>query len=114
MNLNKIKIYRIIRSYWYIPIVGIGLLLLYSIIPKALKRKELLHKLAVELEIAKAASQIRKLEATLGRDQAINYAVAQYETAKQELSKEKQTQAEKLRNNPVELSKFLVSALNQK
>lgn len=101
------KIWRWIRSYWYIPLFVLGLILGWVIFRK---RGGLVEQAKTEVRAAEAAQNTKEIEAVHGYHGALADVNRRYRRLREKLTVEQEARAEELENEPQKLAKFLVRA----
>lgn len=96
-----------IRDYWYVPLFVLAVVLGWVIFRK---RGTPIAQTQAELAAIQAGRRIRELEAEAGAEAAKQAAYKDYMDKRAKLSVKQQAQAERLKDDPVALSKFLVRA----
>lgn len=107
--MNRLKlIWRSIDRYVYLLIGIVTALVVYQLL------KQQPEKAAKSLEEAfdafEAEAQVTKLEAAVGKAEAVARVEEVYHEQIKKLSAEQKAKADKLRNDPVALSRFLLKA----
>ena len=93
-------------DYWYIPLI-VALSVAIWIV---LRRGTPIDALNDELDVIKAGADARKLVAAQGAGEALNAVSTQHRDALDKLDDDQQIQAERLKDDPVALARFLVRA----
>lgn len=94
-------------DYWYIPLVVLGGIFLFVMS----RGKESPSKiLFTELDAIKAGSDAKKVQAEKGAEIASEEVRKKHAEALKKLDEEQKAEAERLKNDPVALSKFLIRA----
>lgn len=101
------KSLRFIANYWYIPFLFLLFLLGWIFFRK---RGAPLEQIETELEAIWAGQKVREMREKEGAVRARLEVLAKYANEREQLSREQQEKAEKLKDDPVALSKFLVRA----
>lgn len=90
-----------------------GLALVLYVIRRAIKSgqaAEMLREIATQVAETRAAAEIKKTEARLGKEKAIAKVQVTYAEQMEALDEAEQIQAKDLHEDPVALSRFLVRA----
>lgn len=95
------------RDHWYLfalVLAALGAILFF----RNRRASDIVAQLKTEQDAIAAAKRIRKLEADHGRETAIREAEDQFQEAQRIMNADEIAEAKTLRDDPAELSKFLV------
>ena len=99
-----------LRRYWYIPFVTLGAALSYVFLMR--RRATPMAQTKAELEAIRMASNVAKIEALLGAENAREVVEREYRETLGTLNEQQKKKAMELRDDPAKLAKFLVRAGN--
>jgi hypothetical protein len=102
-----IKVWKFLSDYWFIPFFIFSIFLFYFFRKKT---NPPIQKIKNELEVIQAGRKANELIITEGYEKAKEAILSLYYVEKDQLSKKQQIEAERLKNDPIELSKLLVRA----
>lgn len=96
-----------LKDYWYIPFFILAVVLGWVIFRK---RSTPIEQIQAELEAIRAGRKIREMEERDGAVKARIEVLARYAQEKKQMTEAQQAEAERLKDDPVALAKFLVRA----
>lgn len=99
---------RWLRSYWYIPLFIAGAIIGWLLFSKIRGWGNPLAQTMTELEAIRSGAKVRRIEAELGNKQALKHVEDAYKADLSKLDEEQTKEAEKLREDPEALTRFLV------
>lgn len=99
-----------LKEHWYVPLFAAGAVLGFAVSASTRKKGPPKAQVKAELEVIKAGAKAKKLEAELGAAKATAEVEAEYHAEKERLGAAERAEAEKLRENPRDLARFLVRA----
>lgn len=95
----------------YLGLIGIAIgVIAVAILWPRKQRSNVLGKLTVEKRAIDEKARVRKLEAELGREAALQEVEDKHRETMEQLDDEQEKKARELRSNPAALSRFLVRA----
>ena len=100
------KFLRWLVDHWYVPLVFVGSVLLYTLTVG--RRANPVETAKKELRVIKAGAEASKARAELGTEKAIAVVESKYRLDLAALEGEKAARAEKLKEDPRALARFIV------
>jgi len=101
------RVWRWVKTYWYVPATILGILLVEICWPRG---RSLARRIKAEIEAADAGARAKRWEAKWGADRARTRVEEVYHDELEKLETDQRHEAAELRGNPVALAKFLVRA----
>jgi len=104
-----LKVWKWLKSYWYIPLLFIGALFIFIFVLKKPEKFPLALTLR-EVDAIQAQTRIKELEAEKGLEVAKAAVAEEYKAEMAALTYNQEAKAKELRDDPSKLAKFLVRA----
>lgn len=99
-----------LKEHWYVPLFALGVVLGF-IVSEKVRRKGLPDdQVAAELEAITAGSEARKMEVVVGTAKAVEVVEETFSEAREALDETERDEAEKLREDPRALARYLLRA----
>lgn len=99
-----------VRTYWYIPAAVAGIVLTWFLFRDRRRRGTPIAQTLLEVKVAAAKGEARKLKAELGAERAATAVADRYHRELVSLNADQHKQAEELKDDPAKLAAFLVRA----
>jgi len=99
-----------LKEHWYVPLFVLGVILGFVVSGKARRKGPPTAQLKAELQAITAGAEARKMEAVIGKVEAVRVVEETFSESMEALDEVERVEAEKLREDPRSLARYLVRA----
>lgn len=99
-----------LKAHWYVPLFALGVVLGFIVSGKCRRKGPPPAQVKAELEAITAGAEAEKMAAAVGKAEAVRVVEETYSEAREALDEKQRAEAEKLRDNPRDLARYLVRA----